>query len=206
MSNVDWLELHSGQFLAEYSNDPNFAYWGIQSVHRLAEAGDELVATTTTESDVRIHASVRDDGSVAIMILNMNTTNRTLNITISGNTLSEDGVRYQTNGDTALSLTNLGNLGNLFSTSIAGRTLQVFVVPALPGDFNSDNVVDAADYVIWRKSNGSPASYNLWRAHFSQPPGSSSSASASAAVPEPATFLLLMFGAAGWCLRRSRAG
>ena len=56
VSNVDWLELHNGSFLAETPTTPNFAYWGIQSVHLLAEAGDELVSTTTTESDVRIHA------------------------------------------------------------------------------------------------------------------------------------------------------
>ena len=35
--------------------------------------------------------------------------------------------------------------------------------------------------------------------------GSGSGASANAAVPEPATLVLLMFAAAGWCLRRRRA-
>ena len=56
---------------------------------------------------------------------------------------------YQTNGDTALSQTNLSGLGNSFSTSISGRTLQLFVIPALAGllgDYNGNGVVDAADY------------------------------------------------------------
>jgi alpha-L-arabinofuranosidase len=204
VSNVDWLELHGGSFLND-SNAPNFAYWGIQSVHKLAEAGDELVATSSTDSNVRIHASVQDDGSVAVMILNMNTTNRTVNVSINGNTLSVDGVMYQTNGDTALSLTSLSNLGNSFSTSIAGHTLQVFVISALSGDFNHDNIIDAADYIAWRKSDSSPAGYTLWRAHFGQTTGSGMGTATSTAVPEPSLLVLLMFTAPAWCLRRDRA-
>jgi hypothetical protein len=73
------------------------------------------------------------------------------------------------------------------------------------GDFNSDGVVDAADYVVWRKTDGTPAGYNAWRAHFGQTTGIGSGATTSAAVPEPTTILLLMFGVAGWCLRRRRA-
>jgi hypothetical protein len=38
----------------------------------------------------------------------------------------------------------------------------------LPGDFNKDGVVDAADYVFWRKQTSDEANYNLWKAHFGQ--------------------------------------
>ena len=41
----------------------------------------------------------------------------------------------------------------------------------LPGDFDASGVVDAADYVVWRKVNGTPAGYNLWRSNFGIPPG-----------------------------------
>jgi len=37
------------------------------------------------------------------------------------------------------------------------------------GDFNSNGVVDGADYVVWRKSGGSQANYDLWRSNFGQP-------------------------------------
>jgi len=77
--------------------------------------------------------------------------------------------------------------------------------PGLPGDYNNNGTVDAADYVVWRKTGGSPDDYNTWRSHFGQPPGSGSGATANAAIPEPATLVLMMFAAAGWCLRRSRA-
>ena len=31
----------------------------------------------------------------------------------------------------------------------------------LAGDYDADGDVDAADYVVWRKTDGSPAGYNL---------------------------------------------
>ena len=77
---------------------------------------------------------------------------------------------------------------------------------------NDDHKVDAADYVLWRKSpntyGGNPAGYNTWRANFGQPPGSGlgTAASASAVVPEPtASFLLLSTVAGLSFLRRSAA-
>jgi hypothetical protein len=72
----------------------------------------------------------------------------------------------------------------------------------LPGDYNNNGVVDAADYVLWRKNDGTPAGYHTWRTHFGQIAGSGAGATAIAAVPEPATLVLLKFAAAGWCLGR----
>jgi hypothetical protein len=90
----------------------------------------------------------------------------------------------------------------------------------LLGDFNNDGNVDAGDYATWRKNSGTnnalandnslgtpigPGHYNLWRANFGNPPGAGSAIGMNAAVPEPANLVLLMFAAAGWCLRRRRA-
>jgi hypothetical protein len=75
---------------------------------------------------------------------------------------------------------------------------------ALAGDYNFNGAVDAADYVVWRKNDGTPAGYNTWRTHFGQTDGGGSAAGANAAVPEPTTLVLLMFVAAGWCLQRGR--
>jgi hypothetical protein len=62
----------------------------------------------------------------------------------------------------------------------------------IPGDFNQDGKVDAADYVVWRKTDGMQAEYNLWRANFGRTSGSGSSLGSSAAVPEPGTLGLLL--------------
>ncbi|HEY3394890.1 MAG TPA: PEP-CTERM sorting domain-containing protein, partial [Lacipirellulaceae bacterium] len=59
---------------------------------------------------------------------------------------------------------------------------------ALDGDFDGDGDVDAADYVVWRKTDNTPAGYTLWRTNFGRTAGSGSALSA---VPEPASALLL---------------
>jgi fibronectin-binding autotransporter adhesin len=89
-------------------------------------------------------------------------------------------------------------------TGIALSNFQPAV--GLPGDFNTDGLVDAPDYVVWRKNNGSQTDYNTWRSNFGRPAGSGSDSDVSiqAAVPEPASALLLIMGtaAASWRVRR----
>jgi hypothetical protein len=46
------------------------------------------------------------------------------------------------------------------------RTIDWSVNAQLPGDFNQDLSVGAADYVLWRKLGGSQGSYGTWRANF----------------------------------------
>jgi hypothetical protein len=83
------------------------------------------------------------------------------------------------------------------------------------GDYNNNGVVDAADFVLWRK--GGPlanevdtpgtvnaADYTAWRSRFGNTSGSGAGVSTNAAVPEPATVLLLTFAAACWCVRLRR--
>jgi hypothetical protein len=61
------------------------------------------------------------------------------------------------------------------------------------GDFNFDGVVDAADYVAWRKYYGSQEGYDTWRHHFGEHPSG---------VPEPTSVLLLLLGVLTMCSRR----
>lgn len=82
--------------------------------------------------------------------------------------------------------------------------------PPQEGDFNFDGSANAADYVLWRKSDGTQAGYNTWRDHFGATSGGSGAAtglssSSDVAVPEPATVVLLVFAAAGWNVRQRRA-
>jgi len=75
-------------------------------------------------------------------------------------------------------------------------------VGPLPGDFNGDDIVDAADYVVWRKNFGTQTSYDVWRAHFGQTAGSGSSTVANTTVPEPTTLVMLIVATVGIRLRR----
>jgi hypothetical protein len=75
----------------------------------------------------------------------------------------------------------------------------------LTGDYNNDGSVDAADYVVWRKTNiNGQQGYDDWRANFGRTAGGG--AANQAAVPEPASGALLLFGLATsgvLCVRRS---
>jgi arylsulfatase A-like enzyme len=46
------------------------------------------------------------------------------------------------------------------------QTVTLVVEVASSGDFNRDGFVDAADYVVWRKSDLFAAGYNYWRTNF----------------------------------------
>ena len=84
-------------------------------------------------------------------------------------------------------------------------TANLNITACAPGDLNSDKNFDAADYVYWRKTNGSAADYDAWRANFGNPPGAGSGLGAGA-VPEPTTLLLslLMIGSTFIAGRRKR--
>jgi hypothetical protein len=99
--------------------------------------------------------------------------------------------------------------GDLFWSIIYGPSrLELAVeapIPILPGDFNSDGIVDAADYVVWRNGHGktyAQSDYDVWRTHFVQTADDGAGATASAAVPEPTTLGLLMFATTVWCFRQ----
>jgi hypothetical protein len=82
----------------------------------------------------------------------------------------------------------------------------VLRVAPLPGDYNGNGLVDAADYVVWRNTNGTPAEFDIWRAHFGMSIGNGSLSNAT--VPEPASIALLLAAivttcAARWQLDRS---
>jgi hypothetical protein len=82
-------------------------------------------------------------------------------------------------------------------------TLRQEPVPLL-GDYNRDAVVDAADYVAWRKTDGTLAGYNLWRTNFGRT--AVGGFASSTTVPEPAAALLLVLGAIMGCFRTMPTG
>ena len=93
------------------------------------------------------------------------------------------------------------SITNGYSVQKQGDNLRLFFGPAppdeLPGDFNHNGTVDAADYVVWRDGFGT--TYNQshfveWHANFGRSLNMAAAATAGSprsAVPEPATTLLL---------------
>ncbi len=77
----------------------------------------------------------------------------------------------------------------------------------LPGDYNGDGTVDTADYVLWRRNDGTQEGYDEWRDNFGPASGSGYGVTASQntpAVPEPSAFALLFPVAFGAWIARSR--
>jgi len=89
--------------------------------------------------------------------------------------------------------------------------------PILPGDYNRNGVVDAADYTVWRDSLGQSGAdlvadgngdgvinsddYDVWKSNFSTVAGTggglAESFSAGQSIPEPAAIILIFLGVPG---------
>jgi hypothetical protein len=123
-----------------------------------------------------------------------------------------NGLTNNSPSNTSLSdLANAGTILNDLMQPYSGNNLQFvgsdhlpivadYLVTLIPGDLNNNGVVDAADYVVWRKGLGTTfaqSDYDILRTHFGQTAGSGSaakSATSSTAVPEPRCLLLLLAG------------
>jgi hypothetical protein len=100
----------------------------------------------------------------------------------------------------------------------------------VPGDYNNDGLVDAADYVVWRKNDGAilqlpnevagvtpghvtQEDYDAWRARYGNTAGhptlltgNATTLDTHATIPEPTTAVLLLAGTCAMSsLRRRRA-
>ena len=83
--------------------------------------------------------------------------------------------------------------GNLYLDILREKTLT-----DIPGDFNRDGKVDAADYVVWRKTDGSQVGYDAWRSNFGAGTGAATALSSGvASVPEPVSIVLVALGLVG---------
>ena len=96
---------------------------------------------------------------------------------------------------------------------VSDGSFAIAAAAGLAGDYNSNQVVDAADYSIWRNSLGQQGSglaadgndddrvdaadYTLWKSNFGDTAGAGSAALAASVVPEPRFCLLLVAMALG---------
>jgi glycoprotein endo-alpha-1,2-mannosidase len=111
---------------------------------------------------------------------------------------------WKTNGSTSQP-----DPGWVYGSIYRPRFISVDIVGVpvpVPGDYNQNGIVDAADYTVWRDHLGqtyslpnrssllsgpvSTADYTYWKSQFGQHAGSG----AASAVPEPASLLLMGLG------------
>ncbi len=102
--------------------------------------------------------------------------------------------------------------------------IAAYATVLLHGDFNADGKVNAADYVIWRKTDGQSVTpytqaddngdgqvtildYTAWRAAYAGAPGSGSDIlSGSHSIPEPTSIILIFLGLSSLVFSRIRRG
>jgi|tagenome__1003787_1003787.scaffolds.fasta_scaffold20912857_1 sulfatase modifying factor 1 len=126
------------------------------------------------------------------------TTNTSLRIRRGGSSDSEAAEIISSFRESKLGTTESDNMGFRLAT--------IATAAGVPGDYNANGVVDAADYVLWRKYSGQsitlpndstagtgPGDYTVWRSHFGQTSGAGSSADglSLSLVPEPSCCFLM---------------
>jgi len=109
-------------------------------------------------------------------------------------------------------LSTLGGQGSFVVTYNAVLGEVILSSFAINGDYNVNGIVDAGDYVLWRKSPasyGGAGGYTTWRSNFGRTnlPGAGSGAgsvSSQTAVPEPGAAVLALLGLVGSGLQYNR--
>jgi hypothetical protein len=159
-----------------------------------------LVFDPTAGSFGTITASVSDAGNP--IVHSLSETNRRL---LSEAAYNRFGIFHHATG------VDLGHGEKLRFDDLTYTGVQSAPV-GVPGDYNGNGTVDAADYVLWR--NGGPlqnevdaagtvnaADYDAWKARFGNISGSGAGLS-SAAVPEPTVGSILAVGVFALLARR----
>ena len=136
--NVDYQILHND--ILQANQTPGHAYYGAMMSHLLANVGDTFLNTTSAQTELRVHATTRQDGKTGVMLVNMDplvTIAATVNI--SGPNLASSGTWYQfglTNYVGAndypsypVSTNTVSGLGNSFTVSVPPYTIVDLSIP-----------------------------------------------------------------------------
>jgi hypothetical protein len=195
------------------------------------KVGDTSVASSTNNLDqTSIHATIDSTNPNRMVIVAINRTGSpvTTGIAVTNDRVFDHAEVYQltdgASGGNPYTITHGSdielNLLNAFQYTLPAWSVSTLVLisDGLPGDFNRDGKVDAADYPIWRKLNGRTGNdlaadanednvvdikdFNLWRANLGRT--DVAGVGSAQAVPEPGA-LYLAVSALTILARRNRS-
>lgn len=186
-----------------------------------AKLGTGNVTVTGTGSFLAIDNGVADglNNGATLSVASGGLLNLAAGVNERVGTLSLDTV-FQPNGTYGSSQSNAVNK---FDEYFSGTGILTVGPPILAGDYNNDGVVNAADYVLWKKNIGQPSQtlpndttgviigqpqYDLWRSNFGSNtavPGSGA-VEMTSAIPEPSSVALLMLSFAAFVAFSTRRG
>jgi hypothetical protein len=132
--NIDWNDMRNGGFLDDDSK-PGPIYFALQMVRQVAAPNDNMVATTSSNPLLSVHAFARANGKVGIMLINKDSKNNaTVKITISGANLAAAGTRFdfgKNNPGTQYMVPGVAatGLGSSFTVTVPAYTITDLVIP-----------------------------------------------------------------------------
>ena len=134
VTSVQYLELLTKDFLSDSGGlNRGSAFYGISMVDKLVEPGESLVGVTSNNAFVRVHAALQDDGSLAIMLLNLHQT-ETADAVININDFlpGAEGLQYLLTGGTSLSQSMVSGVDSVFTINLPTRSITTLIISRVP--------------------------------------------------------------------------
>jgi hypothetical protein len=186
-------------------------------------ADTSIAADTSNIANSAVYASLdsSDPNRMVVVAINRTASDQTTGLAVTHDRVFDHAEVYRLTG-ASTNISRLAdiefNLLNAFQFTMPAYSVTTFVLisDGLPGDYNRDGLVDAADYTVWRNSFGQtgnvPADgnednivddkdYTLWKSHYGL--AESNGSASLARVPEPTTLALILLAACGLAPRQS---
>lgn len=124
------------------------------------------------------------------------------------------GGAFDTDSTSLISSMRTSAIGAIDKVDVGFRLATIAAAAGVPGDYNNNGVVDAADYALYRKVLGqsvtlpndstpgsvTTADYGVWRSHFGQSSAAGSGATGLGTSPVPEPDALILWGIAAFLL------
>lgn len=156
-------------------NTPFAPYYALQLVSRFVSPGDQLIRASADDPLVRVHAAVRPNGDLAVLLLNEDpSASRVADLNFQGWTASGTGATVTTYGNGGSSLQTAAATSATTQTlppySLTLLTLHpansVTGLPQAPGRPTASNVTDRAATISWPAATAGShaiAKYEVYR-------------------------------------------
>jgi autotransporter-associated beta strand protein len=170
VTSMDYWEISKDHYLGDSSSlTQGTGYYAALLYSLIAEADADVLDTDTTNWKAGAHATRLEDGAVALLLINLNTTSNSdvITVNINDSTLLTKGVKwlYGETQTTPLKTILTSGLGNSFTITLPYRDMVVLIIPqhlswyGTGADSNWNNSLNWK-YGIMANDSGDPAVFS----------------------------------------------